>query len=370
MDDRPQTGLWHQIRQIGKEPPQVDLFTVATFAPVPLLVLGVMFGGIWPWLALGWVTVVIFTLDRIIAHAAPDAPEGTEFPAADVLSVSLAVTHFALMLLAVAAVSGATGDGWPARIALFIAFSLFFGQVSNSNAHELIHRTDKRLFMLGKWTYISLLYGHHTSAHRLVHHRFVATPADPNTAVLGESFYAFARQAWVEEFKAGWQAEEIRRKAARGIRINPYVSYILGGFGFIVVMGLLFGWAGVVAYLAICLYAHVQILLADYVQHYGLLRRAVGPDKYEPVTSRHSWDAREPVSSLWMLNAPRHADHHAHPSRPYPELRLTDARVPATERPILPRSLPAMATLALFPRYWHKMMDHRVMRLRKQQDEQ
>jgi alkane 1-monooxygenase len=51
-----------------------------------------------------------------------------------------------------------------------------------------------------------------------------------------------------------------------------------------------------------------------------------------------------------MLNAPRHSDHHAHPSRPYAVLRLSDG-------PLLPRSLPVMAGVALFPRRWRRMMD-------------
>lgn len=370
-------GLFHHLTQIGREVPQVDVFAVATFAPVPLLLLGAGFGGWWPWLALIWITVVIYTLDRIIARAAPDAPEDVEFPAADRLSVALAVAHFWLMLVAVAAVSGATGVSWPARIALFFGFGLFFGQVSNSNAHELIHRGDKFLFLLGKWVYISMLFGHHTSSHRLIHHRFVGTPEDPNTAVLGEDFYSFFRRAWIGSFQAGWQAEAIRSKARKARRtgqtdlktriatLNPYFSYVAGGLGCIALIAVLFGWKGIIAYLLLCLYAQMQILLADYVQHYGLTRRATGPMSYEPVTSRHSWDAREPVSSLWMLNAPRHSDHHAHPGRPYPALRLTDETVPRDDRPMLPRSLPAMATLALFPTFWHRVMDRRVKRLRR-----
>lgn len=375
MSDRPDlsarlAGLAQGLRTIGHAVPGIDLFAAVTFAPVPLIVLGALFGGLWPWLAVAWIGGLIYALDRLIAHAAPDAPEGCEFPAADRLSVALAVAHFGLLLLGVAALSGATGLSIPARIALFFACGLFFGQVSNSNAHELIHRADKRLFVLGKWVYISLLYGHHASAHRLVHHRFVATRDDPNSAVLGESFWAFAPQAWTGAFTAGWEMEEAQRKRlapegwrARLAAVNPYVSYVLGAIWCVLLVGLLFGLAGVLAYLALCLYAQMQILLADYVQHYGLERAQTGTGQYEPVSVRHSWDAPDPVSSLWMLNAPRHSDHHAHPARPYPELRLGETA--AAGRPMLPRSLPAMATLALIPALWHRVMDPRARALRK-----
>lgn len=363
------------LRSIGRDIPEVDSFGLVAFSPVPPLVLGALFGGVFPWLALGWIAAGIFVLDRLIARAAPDAPEGSEFPAADTLSVALAVAHFLLLFLVVAALSGATGLGWAARLALLLATGLFFGQVSNANAHELIHRSNKRLFALGKWVYISLLYGHHTSAHRLVHHRFVATPDDPSTATLGESYWAFAPRAWLGAFLAGYEMERARLAAraengtapgdlrARIAALNPYVSYVAGALWFVVLMGLLFGLAGVVAYLLLCLYAQIQLLLSDYVQHYGLQRARVDEERFEPVTERHSWDAPDPVSSLFMLNAPRHSDHHAHPARPYPALRLGDAQAPG--RPMLPRSLPAMAALALFPPFWHRVMDHRVLNLRK-----
>ena len=352
--------------------PPVRLFAIATLMPLGLLTLGAIFGGVWPWIAFFYITVFTALMDWAIAKAFPDAPEGAEFPTADRLSIALAIAHFGAVLLAVFALSGGTGIGVGARIGVFLGFGLFFGQVSNANAHELIHRGSKRLFSLGMWVYISLLFGHHTSAHRLVHHRFVATPDDPNTAQLGESFYAFFPRAWLGSFIAGFEMEEARRKrkaGASGVRgINPYYLYVLGGFGWIVGIGALMGIGGVLAYLVLIGYAQMQLMLSDYVQHYGLERKKIGMDTYAPVDARHSWDAREPLSSLWMMNAPRHSDHHAHPNRPYPTLELGDigpaTRAPA--RPILPRSLPLMATLALFPTVWRRVMDRRVLALRAQ----
>ncbi|MEZ5684885.1 MAG: alkane 1-monooxygenase [Paracoccaceae bacterium] len=362
--------------------PRIEAFALVVLSPVPLLGLGAVFGGLWAWAAFFWVGIFIFTLDVMIRRAAPDAPEGQEFPAADGLSQLLAGLHFGLLALAVWAISGGSGLDAVSRVPLFLAFGLFFGQVSNSNAHELIHRADKRLFLFGKWVYISLLFGHHTSAHRHVHHRFAATPDDPNTAQLGESFWAFAPRAWAGSFIAGWEMERARRlprlqaeaALAQGplarVRLwfaarRPYADYLLGGAAIALLVTLWFGAGGLLAYLALCAHAQIQLLLSDYVQHYGLERAALGNGRYAPVDETHSWDAPHPVSSLWMLNAPRHSDHHAHPARPYPALRLGETGAPG--RPILPRSLPAMATLALFPRLWRRVMDKRVRALRKAQ---
>jgi alkane 1-monooxygenase len=90
--------------------------------------------------------------------------------------------------------------------------------------------------------------------------------------------------------------------------------------------------------------------MSDYVQHYGLARATGRNGKPEPVGVRHSWNSPHVMSSALMLNAPRHSDHHAHPARPYPALRLPDA----ADAPHLPWPLPVACTLALFPPLWKR----------------
>lgn len=331
------------------------IFSVATLAPVALLFIGAFAGGPWAWVALAYMTVFTFAMDELVAFTLPEAEPGAEFPAADRLSVILGGAHFVLLPIAVFTLAGGTALGLTSRIALFFAFGMFFGQVSNSNAHELIHRSRRGLFRLGMWIYISLLFGQHTSAHRHIHHRYVATEYDPNSAEAGESYWAFLPRAWVGSFTAGYQMErEFIR--ARGAGRNPYVLYISGGVAFILGNFILFGMKGLIAYLLLAIYAQMQLLLSDYVQHYGL-SRAVGTDgKAEPVTIYHSWNSGRWYSSALMLNAPRHSAHHAHPAWPYPELDLPSGE----QAPLLPYSLPVMGLIALFPGRWFRMMDRRL----------
>lgn len=346
-------------------------FALATLSPVPFLVLGAVFGGVFSLIAVVWVLALGFLADAVIARLAAlrgrspakPGPCGAADPAAlrraDLLSVGLAGLHFVLLAIALTALSGATGLGFFSWILTFLGFGLWFGQVSNSNAHELIHRSDRRLHLIGMWVFISLLFGHHTSAHRLVHHRFVATPDDPNTAEKGESFYAFAARAWPGAFVAGLEMESALRRGKPAWRArleNPYLVYLAGAAGCVVLVGAIFGLDGLVAYLLLAGYAQLQLLLSDYVQHYGLLRRPLPDGGYEPVGPRHSWDAPHPLSALMMLNAPRHADHHAHPSRPYPDLVLS----PGSQAPLLPWPLPVMATIALWPKLWRQVMAPRL----------
>lgn len=336
-------------------------FAVATLTPVPLLALGAVFGGAPLWLALVYLTLFVALVDQMVPMVAPAAPEGAEFPAADRLSAGLALAHLVMLPLAAWAIGGDSGLGAFERLGAFLAFGLFFGQVSNPNAHELIHRGNRWLFRLGMWVYISLCYGHHTSAHRLVHHRHVGTPDDPNTAEYDENFYDFALRAWPGEFLAGLDMENARRQQADATGIvHPYVIYVGGSVlvGLAILIGL--GFGPLLAWLMLSAYATVQLLLSDYVQHYGLARRRLSASMldatYEPVGPQHSWNAPHWFSSALMLHAPRHSDHHAHPARPYPALRLPEAQ----EAPMLPYALPVMATIALAPSLWRRVMHPRL----------
>lgn len=340
-------------------------FLIATLAPVPLLLLAGLIGGLFSLAALLWMTGVLYAIDEILKRQGIAAPTPAHAESADRLSVLLAGLHFVLLVFAVWTLSRAAGFGPLSWIATLLAFGLWFGQVSNSNAHELIHRTDPRLFRLGMWVYISLLFGHHTSAHRLVHHRFVATTDDPSTASEGEGFWTFALRAWPGAFVAGREMEahrRARRPAKAGLKgIDPYTVYLAGAAGFATAMLVLFGLSGLVTYLLLAAHAQLQLLLSDYVQHYGLERRKLPSGALEPAGPQHSWDAPHAFSGFLMLNAPRHADHHAHPGRPWPELQLS----PGGQAPLLPYSLPVMASIALVPPLWHRVMDRRLAKLRK-----
>lgn len=326
------------------------LFSAATLLPLPLVALAALLGGPWAFIAPAWLALVAAGLDGLSPAAAPDAPEEAEFPAADRLSATLAVGHFVLLALSVAALSG----DWLSvaeKAGVFIAAGLFFGQISNSNAHELIHRGARGLRRLGVWVYITLLFGHHASAHPLVHHRWVATRRDPNSARLGESYYRFAARAWRGSFREGLRAESARRKGAgQPAWRHPYAHYGGGALLTLALAALIGGWGGALALLGLAFFAQSQLLLSDYVQHYGLSRAIDERGKPEPVAARHSWNAPHRFTSAQMLNAPRHSDHHAHPMRKYPSLRL-----PA-DSPTLPHSLPVMAGLALVPPLWHRRM--------------
>ncbi|WP_324752682.1 alkane 1-monooxygenase [Roseovarius sp. Pro17] len=334
------------------------LFTCATLAPIAMILLSAAVGGLWPIATLLYMTVLTFALDRMIAAAPAEVDSSAEFPGAPRLLAVLGAVHFVVLTVAVWAVAGQSGLGGGQRICLGIAAGMVFGQIAHPVAHELIHKRARTLRIMGRAVYTSLLVGHHASAHLLVHHVHVGSSGDPNSAAKGIGFYRFAMRAGWGGFVAGLRAETaMLRRARRPVWRHPYVLYVLGGIACILLAAALAGLWGVAAYIAMCLYAQMQILMSDYVQHYGLRRRTLPSGGLEPVGPAHSWNAPHRFSSALTLNAPRHSDHHIAPATPYPALRLTRG-----DMPCLPYPLPMMAALSLAPSLWRRVMDRRVDR--------
>lgn len=352
-------------------PLPIAAFAAAALLPVPLLGLGIAFGGPWLWAALLYMGVLTILLDQLIPLTAGE-DEGEEFPGADLLLILIGGLALALLPAATWAIAGPSALTRAERIVTFFATGFWLGQVAHPAAHELIHRPRRALFRLGTAVYVAILFGQHASAHRLVHHRAVATPEDPNSARAGESFYRFARRAWIGSFRQGFRAETALRSARHsrlhsrlhsGRRagrpgLHPYAVYLTGSAAALVLATLIAGLSGLLTWAALALHATSQILLSDYVQHYGLTRAHLADGRLEPVGPAHSWNTAHWFSSAMMLNAPRHSDHHAHPFRPYPALRL-----PA-DAPRLPWPLPLACALALSPRLWRRAIAPHLARWR------
>ena len=320
-------------------------FAFATLFPALLLALGAIYGGLWLRAALFAVILAWVFLDWLVPDDGGLEREGTA------LLATLGVLQLALLPLGVwALATHLAGFDW---FVGFLAFGTYLGQIGNPAAHELIHRNARALRRLGTAVYVAMLFGHHASAHRLVHHVHVATPLDPNSARRNRSVWRFLIDAWIGSFRAGLAAERALVARAQGRYRNPYPAYVAGGLALIVLAWATLGAWGLAAYLALALHAQSQLLVSDYVQHYGL-RRAARGEGYEPVGPGHSWNARGWYSGALMLNAARHSDHHAHPARPYPALRLPDGA------PRLPAPLPAMALVSLFPPLWRRVMHPRL----------
>lgn len=109
-------------------------------------------------------------------------------------------------------------------------------------------------------------------------------------------------------------------------------------------------WLGVQAVMAI-----MFLEGANYLEHYGLLRRKRDDGNYVRVAPEHSWNSNHVCSNLFLYNLQRHSDHHANPLRRYQTLRsMADA-------PQLPAGYAVLIVLSLFPPLWRRVIDPKLL---------
>ncbi len=247
--------------------------------------------------------------------------------------------------------------GWVAKLGLALTIGTIAGIAINA-AHELGHKAPTIEKWLSKLALAQTCYGHFYTEHNRGHHKHVATPADPASSRLGESFYAFYPRTVIGSVRSAIAIE--RTAAARlGRSFWSVHNAVLHSWAMSVVLfaGLaaIFG-AAILPWLAVQAVIGFSLLeVVNYIEHYGLLR-ATRPDgrhvRCEPV---HSWNANNTVTNLVLFQLQRHSDHHANPLRRYQSLRHFD------EAPQLPTGYAGMIVLALVPPLWRRVMDPKVL---------
>ena len=200
-------------------------------------------------------------------------------------------------------------------------------------------------------------YGHFFIEHNRGHHVRVATPEDPASARLGESFYAFLPRTVIGSLRSAWELERVR--LARLAHPWSPRNDILGAWAMTVVLfaALVAGFGLVVLpYLLIQAVIGFSLLeVVNYLEHYGLLRQRREDGRYERTRPEHSWNSNNVASNVLLYHLQRHSDHHANPIRRYQALRHVD------DAPQLPTGYAGMILLAVIPPLWRRVMDHRVL---------
>jgi alkane 1-monooxygenase len=225
-------------------------------------------------------------------------------------------------------------------------------------AHELGHKRTRWEPWLARLSLVPVAYGHFMVEHHRGHHARVATPGDPASARLGESFWAFLPRTVLGGMRSAWALEVLRLRHHGKPVLHPDNENLRALAGTAVLFGGLTAAFGPMALLFLLLQAGYGISLLEvvnYIEHYGLLRPN-GPDG-RPVrcTPQHSWNSSHRASNLVLFNLQRHSDHHAHPARRYQALQHCD------ESPQLPSGYPGMLLLAYVPPLWRRVMDPRVL---------
>ncbi len=88
--------------------------------------------------------------------------------------------------------------------------------VAINTAHELGHKRPRWERWLSRVTLAPVAYGHFYVEHNRGHHLRVATPEDPASARMGESYWAFLPRTLIGSVRSVWQIERASL-AARGL---------------------------------------------------------------------------------------------------------------------------------------------------------
>lgn len=245
-------------------------------------------------------------------------------------------------------------------VGLTLSVGLATGAQGITIAHELGHKKSALDRVLARLLLVTVSYGHFYIEHNRGHHARVATHDDPATARYGESFYRFYPRALLGSFVSAWrlEAERLRRRQAGLFSWRNQMLWFCGLPALIALgFGLALDPAAALFFLGQSWMAFTLLEAINYVEHYGLVRERRTDGTLQRVTHRHSWNASEAVSNFCLINLQRHADHHAHPSRPYQILRHHD------DSPQLPTGYAGMVLIALMPPLWFRLMNPRVEQL-------
>ncbi|MBY8965236.1 fatty acid desaturase [Algiphilus sp. NNCM1] len=313
-----------------------------------------------------WALPVVFyglapLLDLLIGEDRSNAPES----AVDALSADryyqrivfayIPSQYLMTILAAWLAVSG--GLPWWHLLGLVMATGIVNGVAINT-AHELGHKTNALERWLSRIVLAPVAYGHFFIEHNKGHHKHVATPEDPASARMGESFWRFLPRTVLGSLKSAWSIEKARLErngqSLWSVRNENLQSWALT----VLLFGALSLWLGpwaLVFLVAQAAFGFSLLEVVNYMEHYGLRRRKLAGGRYERCQPQHSWNSNHVVTNLLLYQLQRHSDHHAHPTRRYQGLRHFD------DAPQLPSGYAGMILVAYLPALWFRMMDRRVV---------
>lgn len=249
------------------------------------------------------------------------------------------------------------GQSWIDVAGKTAVMGLLCGTLGINVGHELGHRVNKTEQFLAKALLLTSLYMHFFIEHNRGHHKRVATPEDPSSARLGEPVYAFWLRSIVFSYLSAWRIanNEMRKKRRKVFSLcNEMLQFFFIQIGFVLLIYFVFGWLPALLFLAAALMGVLLLETVNYIEHYGLQRKALDHGKYERAMPEHSWNSNHVIGRVMLFELSRHSDHHYLASRKYQMLRHHDAS------PQMPTGYPGMMLLSLLPPFWFRVMNKRA----------
>jgi alkane 1-monooxygenase len=327
-------------------------YLLAYLVPVSVI-LSIYWGGWYSWITFLFVFGLLPVLEHVFPpdtsnHREAEENERKKIQFFDVLlylNVPLIYGVLGLYILWRPETTGVWYE-WAGSI---LALGIMLGANGINVAHELGHRNTAFEKTLSKLLLLPSHYMHFIIEHNYGHHKHVATPKDPATAMKNESVYHFWWRSTLYSWLSAWKIERKRlnRKqqsfwSMHNEMVRFTVFQLAWNAGIFFIFGLhiwiTFFLAGVVGFLL--------LESINYIEHYGILRNQISKGKYEPVMPHHSWNADFVMGRIMLYELTRHSDHHYKADRKYQILRHVKTA------PQLPWGYPASILMALVPPIW------------------
>jgi alkane 1-monooxygenase len=249
---------------------------------------------------------------------------------------------------------------WQDALGRTAVMGLLCGTFGINVGHELGHRINPWEQSLAKALLLTSLYMHFFTEHNKGHHKRVATPDDPSSARYNEPLYLFFFRTIIFSYTSAWHIAnaETRKKGKAVFSLyNEMIQFTLIQAAFLLLIYVGFGPQVLLYFLAAALIGILLLETVNYIEHYGLQRKATGDGKYERAMPAHSWNSDHVLGRIFLFELSRHSDHHYMASRKYQVLRHHD------DAPQMPTGYPGMMLLSLVPPAWFYVMNRRIKKI-------
>lgn len=193
-------------------------------------------------------------------------------------------------------------------------------------AHELIHRPQVPLQLLGRLLLCTVCYEHFVIAHKRGHHLNLGMPDDIATARLGENFKDYWRRVYLGYLRYAWRSEQDRLALSPnhygGIVHNQVFQGLMVEFALLILIIIYYGWLAAFMFLYQAL-AAVRILeTVNYFQHWGLENGQFG--------KTYGWVSHSGLSCYALIGLSHHIGHHEDENKHFHEIAYSE------QGPIMP----------------------------------
>jgi alkane 1-monooxygenase len=240
---------------------------------------------------------------------------------------------------------------------LGLAFGVGFvtGAQGITFAHELGHSRHRADRALG-WILMGCVnYGQFMVEHYRGHHVRAATWGDPASARRGESLWRFLPRTLGGSWGSAWKLEARRLQLQHKAWIGSPLAWCAGMDLAIVAALAAAGQGRMLAFWLLQSAFAVWLLeTVNYIEHYGLQRRAGANGRPEPFGVAHAWNTDTFLCNSLLANLQRHSDHHVEAWKRYPQLQALP------QGPQLPTGYAGCIFLAAVPAVWFALMHRRM----------